>query len=243
MPLEARHALSPAEPGERCVYRVRRRAREGIYLPQGRAMFRNRAHAGRLLAEELSSEFSHAEDVVVLGIPRGGVIVAGEISRRLGLPLDVVIASKIGAPGNPEYAIGAIDADGAVTQNVYAGYSMAELEHLGRPAREKIAARIELYRHGRPGARIRGKTVIIVDDGIATGLTAFAAVDYVRRHGASRVVLATPVISADTAAVMGNRVDSLVALERPEAFYAVGQFYRDFQQTNDDEVLTVLDER
>jgi putative phosphoribosyl transferase len=203
-------------------------------------MFRDRSDAGRALAEELSRDYAAAKDTIVLGIPRGGVIVAHEVATRLGLPLDVVIASKIGAPANPEYAIGAIDADGAVMANPHAGYSAAELEHLGRSAHEKIERRAELYRVGRPPLALEGKTAIIVDDGIATGLTARAAVDYVRRHGADRVVLAVPVIAADTATAMRGSLDDLVALEEPEVFYAVGQYYRHFDQTSDDEVLSAL---
>jgi len=203
-------------------------------------MFRDRKHAGRRLAEELAHELAGVADGVVYGIPRGGVIVAAEVARHLHMPLDVVIASKIGAPGNPEYAIGAVDADGAVTQNVYAGYTVADLESLGRPAREKIAARIDLYRGTQPSTDPAGKTAVIVDDGIATGLTAFATIDYIRRHGASRVVLATPVIPHDTAATLMTHVDRLVVLEEPELFYAVGQFYRHFDQVSDDEVLEAL---
>lgn len=204
-------------------------------------MFRDRAHAGRLLAEELGRAYAGAENVVVLGIPRGGVMVAEEIARLLGLPLDVVVTSKIGAPGNPEYAVGAIDPDGAVTQNVYGGYSMTELEHLGRPVRDKIRQRIQLYRRGDAGAPdVAGKTVIVVDDGIATGLTVLAAVDYLRRLGADRLVLAVPVISADAARAMRSKVDELVAIEEPEIFYAVGQFYRHFGQTTDEEVMRAL---
>jgi predicted phosphoribosyltransferase len=203
-------------------------------------MFRDRVHAGRLLAGELT-DLAGSSEAVVLGIPRGGVIVAAEIADKLGLPLDVVVTSKIGAPGNPEYAIGAIDADGAITQNVYAGYSMTELEHLGRPVRERTAHRMELYRAGR-GSKldIAGRTAVLVDDGIATGLTAFAAVDYLKSKGASWIVLAVPVIAADAARVMRTRVDRLVALEEPEIFYAAGQFYRRFEQTSDDEVLHAL---
>lgn len=203
-------------------------------------MFRDRVHAGRLLAGELA-DLAGSTEAVVLGIPRGGVVVAAEIAGKLGLPLDVIVTSKIGAPGNAEYAIGAIDADGAITQNVYAGYSMTELEHLGRPVRERIAHRMELYRAGRgEELDVVGKTAVLVDDGIATGLTAFAAVDYLKRKGASRIVLAVPVIAADAVRVMRTRVDRVVALEEPEIFYAVGQFYRRFEQTSDDEVLHAL---
>lgn len=203
-------------------------------------MFRDRHHAGRLLAEELVSRFAQTPGVIVLGIPRGGVIVAAEIARRLSWPLDVVIASKIGAPGNPEFAIGAVDPAGEVTQNAYAGYSLAELQHLSVPVREKIRKRMELYRGTSDPPDIAGKPVIVVDDGIATGLTALSAIDYVRRLGADSVSLAVPVISADTARAMRERVDELIAIEEPELFYAVGQFYRTFDQTSDDEVLAEL---
>lgn len=205
-------------------------------------MFRDRTHAGRLLAEELEFELSASDDVVVYGIPRGGVIVAAEVARRLKRPLDVVIASKIGSPGNPEYAIGAVDADGAVTQNVYAGYSLAELGILARSAHEKVESRLALYASGGAPIAPAGHTAVIVDDGIATGLTAFAAADYLRRHGATRIVLAVPVIAGDTARTLRGRVDAVIALEEPELFYAVGQFYRNFDEVTDNEVIAVLRE-
>ncbi len=203
-------------------------------------MFRDRCQAGRQLAEELGGGYVGANDTIVLGIPRGGVIVAAEIARRLKLPLDVVIASKIGAPGNPEFAIGAVDCDGAVTQNVRAGYSLLELEHLAMPVQDKIRRRLELYRGSRPNPVVAGQTVILVDDGIATGLTVVAAVDYLKRHEAERIILATPVVAADAAAKLRERVDELVAVEEPALFNAVGQFYRHFEQTSDDEVLSAL---
>jgi len=203
-------------------------------------MFRDRVHAGRLLAEELAPQLAGLSNAVIYGIPRGGVIVAAEVARRLHCPLDVVIASKIGSPGNPEYAIGAVDADGAVTQNVYAGYTISELEILGRSAREKVAARLKLYQSAAGSIAPHDRTAVIVDDGIATGLTAFAAADYLQRHGAAAVILAVPVIAADSARSMRSRVNKVIALEEPELFYAVGQFYRHFDQVSDDEVLTVL---
>lgn len=206
-------------------------------------MFRDRVHAGRSLAEELSPEFAGAHDAVVFGIPRGGVVVAAEVARRLKLPLDIVVASKIGAPGNPEYAIGAVDADGAVAQNVYAGYTLSELEVLAHTARDKIDTRMERYHRGPEPPQLAGRTAIVVDDGIATGLTVFAAADYLKRHGAARVVVAAPVVSADTARSMRHRVDAVVALAEPEVFYAVGQFYRHFDQVDDSEVVQLLETR
>ncbi len=205
-------------------------------------MFRDRHDAGRQLAEELT-RYADDPDAVVLGIPRGGVVVAAEVAERLGLPLDVVIASKIGAPGNPEYAVGAVDPDGRVLPNPYAGFTESELEHLGREAKAKTERRSRMYRAGREGLRLDGRTAIVVDDGIATGLTAEAAVAYVRRHGARKTVLAVPVISADAAERLSAKVDDLVAVERPTVFYAVGQFYRHFDQTSDDEVISSLAEQ
>lgn len=203
-------------------------------------MFRDRADAAAQLAGKLASRYLGAADTVVYGIPRGGVVVAARIAHELGLPIDVVVASKIGAPGNPEYAIGAVDPDGAVTPNVYAGYSLPELEHLGRSAREKVEQRLDLYRGWAGGIHQVAKTAILVDDGIATGLTALAAIDYLRRHGARRVVLATPVVSEDTAEVMSAAADELQAVETPEIFYAVGQFYERFEQVTDEEVMGAI---
>lgn len=202
-------------------------------------MFRDRHDAGRQLAEELA-RFAGASDVVVLGIPRGGVIVGEEISRLLELPLDIVVTSKIGAPGNSEYAVGAVDPDGAVIANPYAGYSTAELEHLGRSVRESIERRLQLYRGGRDELDLEDKIAIVVDDGIATGLTAMAAVEYIYRHGAREIVLAVPVIASDTADRLDEMVDELITVEEPDIFYAVGQFYRKFEQVSDDEVLSAL---
>ncbi|PKQ10057.1 MAG: phosphoribosyltransferase [Actinobacteria bacterium HGW-Actinobacteria-9] len=203
-------------------------------------MFRDRIHAGRLLAEELSAGHAERDDTLVLGIPRGGVVLANEVARRLSLPLDIIVTSKIGAPGNPEYAIGAVDPDGEVTPNPYAGYSLLELQQLAVPVHHKIESRLHLYRGMQEPLDLKGKTVILVDDGIATGLTVISAIAYLRRHGAHSIVVAVPVIAAGAAAIIRPEVDELVALEEPEVFYAVGQFYRHFDQVSDDEVLETL---
>ncbi|MHB9004106.1 MAG: phosphoribosyltransferase [Coriobacteriia bacterium] len=203
-------------------------------------MFKDRTHAGRLLAEELSAGHAGRDNTIVLGIPRGGVILANEVARRLSLPLDIIVTSKIGAPGNAEYAIGAVDPDGEVTPNPYAGYSLLELKQLAVPVHHKIESRLHLYRGLQEPLDLEGKTVILVDDGIATGLTVIAAIAYLRRHGASSIVVAVPVIAAGAAAIIRPEVDELIALEEPEVFYAVGQFYRHFDQVSDDEVLETL---
>lgn len=204
-------------------------------------MFRDRHDAGRRLAEELG-RYAGDEDAVVLGVPRGGVVVGGEIARLLDLPLDVVLASKIGAPENPEYAIGAVDPDGRVTPNPDAGYSIAELEHLARSARERIYRRAELYRGGLEPLDLEGAVAIVADDGIATGLTAIAALRYIRSQGAERILIAAPVIAASTVPKLAEYADEVIAVETPELFYSVGQYYRDFGQTTDDEVLGILAE-
>lgn len=203
-------------------------------------MFKDRTHAGRLLAEELSARHAERENTIVLGIPRGGVVLANEVARRLSLPLDIIVTSKIGAPGNPEYAIGAVDPDGEVTPNPYAAYSLLELKQLAVPVHHKIESRLRLYRGAQEPLNLSGKTVILIDDGIATGLTVISAIAYLRRHGASSIVVAVPVIAAGAAALIRPDVDELVALEEPEVFYAVGQFYRHFDQVSDDEVLEAL---
>lgn len=202
-------------------------------------MFRDRIDAGRRLAEELVA-YADDSEAIVLGIPRGGVIVAAEVAERLGLPLDVLVTSKIGAPDNPEFAVGAVAPDGSIIANPYAGYSEAQLEHLARSVRERVASRAALYRGEREPLLLRGATTILVDDGVATGLTTEAAVRYLRASGSARIVLAVPVIAADAARRLSELVDELVAVEVPELFYAVGQYYRHFDQTSDDEVLDAL---
>lgn len=204
-------------------------------------MFRDRIDGGRQLAEELTA-YAEDPEAVVLGIPRGGVIVAAEVARLLDLPLDVLVTSKIGAPDNPEFAVGAVAPDGSVIANTYAGYSESQLEHLARSVRDRIAARAALYRGDNEPLMLRGATVILVDDGVATGLTTEAAVRYLRSSGVGKVILAVPVIAADTERRLRELVDDLVAIEVPDMFYAVGQFYRHFGQTSDDEVLEAIAE-
>lgn len=202
-------------------------------------MFRDRQDGGRRLAERLE-RFRGVPGAVVAAIPRGGVVVAAEVARELGLPLDVVVVRKIGAPGNPEYAIGAMDEDGRVIRGHVA---FAGEEHLRREAernREEIRRRVREYRGGREALDVAGRTVLLVDDGIATGLTALAAVGFLRAHGAARVVLATPVIARSSAEQLRREVDELVAVSEPVDFYAVGQFYTLFDQTGDEEVRSLL---
>jgi predicted phosphoribosyltransferase len=202
-------------------------------------MFLDRVDAGRRLAACLSS-YTDAPETIVLGIPRGGVVVAAEVARELRLPLDIVLAAKVGAPGNPEFAAGALTADGRLLANPAARLGPADLERLSGGAREKIARQLGSLRGDVPPLAIAGRTAIVVDDGLATGLTARAAVSYLRRLGASRVVLAVPVAARDSAALIAPEVDEFVAAEMPDGFYAVGQFYGRFGQTQDDEVRALV---
>lgn len=177
---------------------------------------------------------------VVLGVPRGGVVVAAEVARALGLPLDVVVVRKLGAPGNPEYAVGAVDEDGRVVGGTSSLVSEAYLEEAAREGREEIGRRLRLYRQGRGPLEVAGREVVLVDDGIATGMTLHAALDSLKRRGAKRVVVATPVAAPEAAARLGLPPDDFVALLVPPGFGAVGQFYREFDQTTDAEVVELL---
>ena len=202
--------------------------------------YADRADAGRKLGARLRAEDIPA-DAVVLGIPRGGVVVAAEVARELGLTLDVVVPAKVGAPGNPEYAIGAVAPDGIVVPNPEAGYSAEEVARFSGPAHEKIQRSISMFLGDAEPIPLSGRTVVIVDDGLATGLTALAAVDYVRRQGAKRIILAVPVGSRSAVHALGEHADEVIAVDVPEGFMAVGQFYRHFGQTEDDEVIDLLE--
>ena len=210
----------------------------------GGVRFRDRAAAGRALAARLVA-WRGVPGAVVLGLPRGGVVPAAEIALDLGLPLDVLISRKLRSPYNPELAIGALAEGGEIY--VVASNRDATGATDDWLASEKAAQQAEidkrrlLFRDGRPLDLPARATVILVDDGVATGSTVVAAIHALRRQGAVRIVLATPVAPADTAARLGALVDELVVLDTPEAFRSVGEFYEDFEQVSDDEVLALLE--
>ena len=204
-------------------------------------MFADRTDAGRQLGAELV-ELGPWLDAVVLGIPRGGVVVAAEVARALGLPLDIVASAKVTSPRSPEFAIGALSADGVVHVNRASGFSAGEVEAYASSARAKVAHTLADLRGGRPAQPIEGKAALLVDDGLATGLTALAAVEYLQRNGAEMVVLAAPVASESAFDQLETLVDRLVVLEVPPGFSAVGQFYREFGQTEDAEVIALMAE-
>ncbi|HVX22174.1 MAG TPA: phosphoribosyltransferase family protein [Acidimicrobiales bacterium] len=205
--------------------------------------FRDRADAGRRLAEKLGH--LAAADPVVLGLPRGGVPVAFEVARALGAPLDVIVVRKLGVPYQPELAMGAIGEDGVRVVNAdvvrMAGVDAAELDAAERTERSELERRVTRLRGGRLRRPVTGRTAIVVDDGIATGSTARAACQVARAEGAARVVLAVPVAPASSLLRLEDVADDVVCLEVPEVFMAVGQFYADFSQTSDDEVVDLLD--
>jgi len=205
--------------------------------------FADRLDAGRRLATKLSH--IRGQDAAVLGLPRGGVPVAFEVAQALGAPLDVIIVRKLGVPFQPELAMGAIGEDGVLILNRdvirLARISDVELAGVERRERAVLEAQARRFRASVPRVALRGRTAIIVDDGMATGSTARAACQVARAEGAARVVLAVPVAPRSAVAEMAGDADEVVCLETPDPFFAVGQWYRDFSQTSDGEVLQLLD--
>jgi putative phosphoribosyl transferase len=207
--------------------------------------FANRADAGRLLAERLADLVDR--DVVVLGLPRGGVPVAEPVATRLGAPLDVIIVRKLGVPFQPELGMGAIGEEGVTIVNAevvrLAGVPQATLGQVAEREREELETRVRRWRGGRGPVPLRGRTAVIVDDGIATGSTARAAAAVARARGARDVVLGVPVAPPDVAAALTADFDDVVCVETPWSLGAVGQWYRDFSPTSDDEVARILEAR
>lgn len=206
-------------------------------------MFRDREDAGRRLARHLRDTGVTAS--IVSGLPRGGVPVAAEVAATLGLPLDAIVVRKLGLPAQPEVAMGAIGEDGVRIVDTdlmrRAGVTPGELAAVERREREVLERRVAMLRGGEPANDLSGKTVLIVDDGIATGATASAACLVARKRGAQRVVLAAPVGGRDAVSRV-NGADDVICLEQPSEFQAVGQYYRDFTPTTDADVVRLLED-
>jgi putative phosphoribosyl transferase len=182
---------------------------------------------------------------VVLGLVRGGVAVAAEIARALDAPLDVIVARKLGAPFQPELAIGAVARDASFINEALiemSGISPPELQRITAAAMAEVTRYEERFREGRPPESVEGRIAIVADDGLATGATAIAAARTLRKRGPERIVLAVPACAPQSAGLLEGEVDELVCLTRPYDFYAVGQFYEDFAQVQDDEVEALLHE-
>ncbi|MBA3339240.1 MAG: hypothetical protein H0T54_05770 [Geodermatophilaceae bacterium] len=205
--------------------------------------FVDRTDAGRRLAHAV--QYLRDRDVIVCGLPRGGVPVAYEVALVLGAPLDVIVVRKLGFPGQPELAMGAVGEAGAQFLDdamlSRAGLSADQLAGLQAAAADEVARGTQLFRSGRDPVSRAGRTVVIVDDGIATGSTARAACQVARMEGARRVILAVPVAPQSWTAALGPAADEYVALQTPQSFRAVGHWYLDFSATSDAEVINCLD--
>lgn len=206
-------------------------------------IFKDRKAAGILLAKHLKHYISQ-QNTMVLGIPRGGVVTAYEIAKKLKLPLDIIITRKIGAPTQPELALGAVDADGSV---VWEEHLLDDLRLKIYDLRDKVLQEVEeirrrerVYRQGKEAFDVSNKAIILTDDGIATGSTMLSAINYLRRHQVKKIILASPVASKDTAEKLSQMVDELIILETPIQFSAVGQFYHYFEPVEDNEVIEYL---
>ena len=205
--------------------------------------FRDRVKAGQYLAEGLL-QYADAPDAVVLGLPRGGVVVASEVARKLGLPLDIFLVRKLGVPGYEELAMGAIASGGVrvMNEDVLRQISVSEsaIEAVTRREERELLRREEAYRGDRPRLDVKDLTVILVDDGLATGATMRAAVKALRRQGPKRLVVAVPTAAPDTCDEFRAEVDEILCAMTPTPFYAVGAWYEDFSQTTDEEVQQLL---
>lgn len=203
----------------------------------------DRVEAGRLLAAALR-DYAGRDDVVVLGLPRGGVPVAAEVARALKAPLDVLIVRKLGAPGQEELAVGAIGEGGVRVVNESLARSIgltdADIDVMAAREEHELQRRVQAYRCGHNAIQVKDRAVILVDDGIATGATMRAGLQALRKMGAAKVIAAAPVGAQDSTAALADFADEVVVLETPQWFQAVGQWYDDFRQIADDEVRSVL---
>jgi putative phosphoribosyl transferase len=214
------------------------------HLRERPILFDNRAAAGRLLAAALKRRAP--EKPVVFALPRGGAPVAAEIARALDAPLDLILSRKIGAPNQPELALGAA-VDGEKPEIVLnadiiaaLGVDRAEIDRLASAQFAEIERRRALYLGAAAPVAVQGRTAILVDDGIATGASMEAAIHALKRRGPQKIIVAVPVAARDAAARLGRQVDETIALLTPETFYGIGEFYRDFHQLEDEEVIALM---
>ena len=211
--------------------------------PQTQPIFHDRAEAGRVLAADLAG-YAGRSDLIVLALPRGGVPVGYEVARALGAPLDVFLVRKLGLPGHEELAMGAIASGGIrlINEDVVHAYNVSEqdIESVTAAEQNELERRERMYRDGRPLPPLEDRTVILVDDGLATGATMHVAVLALREKFPARIVVAVPVAAAETCDEFRTIVDDILCAETPAPFYAVGLWYEDFSQTTDEEVHDLL---
>ncbi len=200
-------------------------------------MFHDRYEAGKSLSHRLI-RYKNKKDALVLGIPRGGIVVASVLAQELNLPLEVALSKKIGYPGNEEYAIGAVTLFGEIVDENFKdkGYIRKEVSDI----RKKLNERYERYVGKRSPSPIKGKTIILVDDGVATGKTIFAFLAVVKKEKPKKVIVAIPVGPQETVDELKGKADEVICLEMPENFYGIGQFYEQFEQVDDEEVVRLL---
>lgn len=207
-------------------------------------LFRDRKEAGRLLARKLTT-YADRPDVIVLALPRGGVPVAFEVARALHVPLDVFLVRKLGVPGHEELAMGAMASGGVLVLNAEVVRALRIpndiVDKVVAKERQELERRERSYRGDRPAPDVRGRTIILIDDGLATGSTMRAAIAALRQQGPARIVVAVPVGAPETCAEFQDEADEAICAVTPEPFYAVGVWYRDFSQTTDEEVHDLLD--
>jgi len=208
------------------------------------SFFNDRIDAGKRLAERLS-EYANREDVLILALPRGGVPVAFEVAKELNLKMDIFIVRKLGVPGNEELAMGAIASGNirVLNEDVIRSFRIPQKAIDEATANElgELERRERIYRKNRPVPKISGSTVILIDDGLATGATMRAAVAAVKTKNPAKVIIAVPVAAPDTCSDFGSEVDEVMCVATPEPFYGVGAWYEDFSQTTDKEVCDLLD--
>ena len=209
------------------------------------ALFKDRRDAGKQLAQELSA-YAGRSDVIVLALPRGGVPVAYEVARALNTPLDIFIVRKLGLPGHEELAIGAIASGGirVLNHDIVQALKIPQtmIDTVTRQELQELERRERAYRGDRPPPEVRGRTVILIDDGLATGASMRAAVAALRAQNPARIVVAVPTAAPETYAAFESEVDEIVCAMTPEPFYGVGRWYEDFSQTTDEEVRALLEE-
>jgi putative phosphoribosyl transferase len=207
-------------------------------------LFRDRTEAGRLLASRLM-KYAGRPDVLVFGLPRGGIPVAFEVARELAVPLDVFLVRKLGVPGHEELAMGAIATGGVriLNEDVVRALGIPDevIDAVAAAEQAELERRQRAYRDDRPAPEVRGLTVILIDDGLATGSTMRAAIASLRRQGPARIVAAVPVGAPGTCAELRDEADEAICASMPEPFYAVGYWYSDFSQTTDEEVHDLLE--
>jgi putative phosphoribosyl transferase len=204
-------------------------------------MFRDRFDAGEKLATALSA-YKNDPDAIVLAIPRGALQIGKVLHERLGLPLDIIVTKKIPHPMSEEYAIGAVGPGGEYFVNEFPEADSAYIERERARLSSMVEEKYKRYRGERPLPELRGKTVILVDDGIATGSTMIAAIHVIRKQGAAKIVVAVPVGPPDGVGRVAAEADGMVCLSRPQQFFAIGQFYENFAQVEDEEAIGILRE-